>query len=123
MRRRSSILTTREMFTRADDDNAGKCSRSNGNAVSHRFLHSAKHSWGAFGLHSCWHKEERRMNRNVTLRWLVVCAALTAAAWAAPVRLRCEYLVNPLGIDQSAPHLSWQSDSAERNWKQADRKS
>ena len=38
---------------------------------------------------------------------------------AAPVRLRCEYLDNPLGIDSAAPRLSWQNDSAERNWKQA----
>ena len=26
---------------------------------------------------------------------------------------------NPLGIDARSPHLSWQSDSTERNWKQA----
>jgi len=39
--------------------------------------------------------------------------------YAAPVRLRCEYMDNPLGIDAPFPHLSWQSDSAERNWKQA----
>ena len=36
-----------------------------------------------------------------------------------PVRLRCEYLENPLGIDVAAPHFSWQSDNTERNWKQA----
>ena len=64
-------------------------------------------------------QEERLVNLNVTLRQAIVWAALTAVATAAPVRLRCEYLVNPLGIDQTAPHLSWQSDSAERNWKQA----
>jgi len=45
--------------------------------------------------------------------------SLAAAAFAAPVRLRCEYLENPLGIDAVTPHLSWQSDSAARNWKQA----
>ncbi len=59
------------------------------------------------------------MNRNVTFRLFAVCIALTAVAWTAPVRLRCEYTVNPLGIDQSAPRLAWQSDSTERNWKQA----
>ncbi len=37
----------------------------------------------------------------------------------APVHLRCEYLENPLGIDAASPHLSWQSDNSERNWKQA----
>jgi alpha-L-rhamnosidase len=42
-----------------------------------------------------------------------------ATAFATPVHLRCEYRVNPLGIDVLAPHLSWQSDNTERNWKQA----
>jgi alpha-L-rhamnosidase len=27
--------------------------------------------------------------------------------------------VNPLGIDVAAPHLSWQSNNSERNWRQA----
>src|SRR5262249_49853274 len=40
-------------------------------------------------------------------------------AAAAPVHLRCEYRQNPLGIDASRPHLSWQSDNSERNWKQS----
>jgi alpha-L-rhamnosidase len=43
---------------------------------------------------------------------------LASAAYAKPVRLRCEYLENPLGIDVAAPHLSWQSNNSERNWKQ-----
>ena len=42
-----------------------------------------------------------------------------ASAFSTPVHLRCEYRENPLGIDASAPHLSWQSDSTERNWKQS----
>lgn len=37
---------------------------------------------------------------------------------AAPVRLRCDYRTNPLGIDRLTPRLSWQSDNTERNWKQ-----
>ena len=44
---------------------------------------------------------------------------LSPLAVAAPVHLRCEYLENPLGIDKSTPHLSWQSNSTERNWKQS----
>lgn len=48
---------------------------------------------------------------------MVVSAAATASA--VPVHLRCEYLVNPLGIDQRAPNLSWQSGNSERNWKQS----
>ncbi len=50
---------------------------------------------------------------------VVAIVVLTSAASATPVHLRCEYLENPLGIDKAAPHLSWQSDSSERNWKQA----
>jgi alpha-L-rhamnosidase len=41
------------------------------------------------------------------------------AAWAKPVHLRCEYLANPLAIDADVPRLSWQSDNAERNWRQS----
>ena len=36
-----------------------------------------------------------------------------------PVHLRCEYLENPLGLDTASPHLSWQSDNTDRNWRQA----
>src|SRR5450432_2626496 len=43
---------------------------------------------------------------------------LNAGVWAAPVHLRCEYRINPLGIDKAAPQLSWQSDSSAPNWKQ-----
>jgi len=43
---------------------------------------------------------------------------LASSALATPVRLRCEYLDNPLGIDKVSPRLSWQSDNSERNWKQ-----
>ena len=44
---------------------------------------------------------------------------VNTGSWAAPVRLRCEYRVNPLGIDKPGPQLSWQSDSSAPNWKQA----
>jgi alpha-L-rhamnosidase len=40
-------------------------------------------------------------------------------AYARPVRLRCEYLDSPLGIDVERPRLSWQSDNPQRNWKQS----
>jgi alpha-L-rhamnosidase len=36
----------------------------------------------------------------------------------APRNLRCEYLVNPLGIDVSMPRLSWQLYSEQRGQKQ-----
>src|SRR5262245_53785981 len=44
---------------------------------------------------------------------------LCALAYGAPVRLRCESLQNPLGIDSTKPRLSWQSDNTERNWRQS----
>jgi alpha-L-rhamnosidase len=49
----------------------------------------------------------------------IAIVMLTSMASAKPAHLRCEYLENPLGIDKSSPQLSWQSDNAERNWKQA----
>ena len=59
------------------------------------------------------------MNHPTLLKMFVAFAVTVSAASAAPVRLRCEYRENPRGIDAPAPHLSWQSDSTERNWKQA----
>ena len=53
------------------------------------------------------------------VRTTLLCLAAATAAAAAPVRLQCEHLDNPLGIDSTAPRLSWQSDSSERNWKQS----
>ena len=43
---------------------------------------------------------------------------LSATLSAAPVRLRCEYLTDPIGIDIARPSLSWQNDSTARNWQQ-----
>jgi alpha-L-rhamnosidase len=50
---------------------------------------------------------------------VVAIGGLVGGAFARPVHLRCEYRENPLGIDAPSPHLSWQSDSTERNWKQS----
>jgi len=41
-----------------------------------------------------------------------------AAAPLTPYFLRCEYLVDPLGIDETAPRLSWLVTSKERGEKQ-----
>src|SRR5258706_14437800 len=38
---------------------------------------------------------------------------------ALPVKLRCEALENPLGIDSLHPHLSWQVQSRTREVRQA----
>ena len=58
------------------------------------------------------------MERSRLLSVVLAVIILASAAFATPVRLRCEYLENPLGIDMASPHLSWQSDNSERNWKQ-----
>ena len=56
--------------------------------------------------------------------WVFLVAALvgvmgmTASGWAAPVRLRVEQRVNPLGMDVRRPRFSWQSDATERGWTQ-----
>ncbi len=55
--------------------------------------------------------------RFVCVFTLVLLTSVTV--WAAPVKLRCEFRSNPLGIDKGAPQLSWQSDSVGANWKQA----
>jgi alpha-L-rhamnosidase len=49
--------------------------------------------------------------------FLGLCTA--AIASAAPAHLRCDHLSNPLGIDSARPQLSWQSENAERNWRQS----
>ncbi|MGA2100215.1 MAG: family 78 glycoside hydrolase catalytic domain [Candidatus Sulfotelmatobacter sp.] len=59
------------------------------------------------------------MKRSNLLSVIIVVGVLISVASATPVHLRCEYLENPLGIDAAPPHLSWQSDSTERNWRQA----
>jgi len=38
---------------------------------------------------------------------------------AVPVNLKCEYLVNPMGIEKVNPNLSWQTSSTENNWLQS----
>jgi len=62
--------------------------------------------------------------RNAVTKVRIVCALpctllLAAVAYGAPVRLRCESLQNPVGVDSAKPHFSWQSDNTERNWQQS----
>jgi len=51
----------------------------------------------------------------------LIAASLPAAAEGpgAPQRLRCEYAVNPLAIDVSAPRLSWEVNDSRRGAYQA----
>ncbi len=37
---------------------------------------------------------------------------------ALPVNLRCEYTVNPVGLDEPAPRLSWNTHCKRRGWRQ-----
>jgi alpha-L-rhamnosidase len=57
--------------------------------------------------------------RGRVVRAFLVWVVLIAAAYAAPVRLRCESVQKPLGIDTQTPSFSWQSNSTERNWRQS----
>jgi len=54
-------------------------------------------------------------NTKMSVQKIWLLPALAACLHAAPIRLTCEYLTNPLGIDSAAPRLSWQNDSTERN--------
>ncbi len=49
----------------------------------------------------------------------VFASAGSAVAGIAPVQLRCEYLMNPLGIDAVRPRLSWALSSAQRGQTQS----
>ena len=46
--------------------------------------------------------------------FLLATAGLAGAAPLKVTELRCEYRVNPMGIDEAQPRLSWQLASAER---------
>jgi alpha-L-rhamnosidase len=50
---------------------------------------------------------------------VTVCVLSAMLVQAAPVKLRTDYRENPLGIDDTTPHFSWQSDNTERNWRQS----
>jgi alpha-L-rhamnosidase len=50
--------------------------------------------------------------------WIASALVAQSAALAAPVALKCEYRVNPEGIDELKPRLSWQIESNARGAKQ-----
>ena len=65
----------------------------------------------------------------VTSCWLWLAGALICSSWSAgqalaaedsltPKQLRCEYLVNPPGIDEMYPRLSWVVESGQRGQRQ-----
>ncbi len=58
-------------------------------------------------------------------RWLAffLCgfqlSLLRAATAIQPTTLRCEYTINPVGVDSPKPQLSWELESAERDQRQS----
>src|SRR5256885_4028490 len=64
-------------------------------------------------------QEQSRMRPVCSFCAVMVCVLSAVLAQAASVKLRCDYRENPLGIDDTAPHFSWQSDNTERNWRQS----
>ena len=50
--------------------------------------------------------------------FFALAVALPAASGVTPSDLRCEYRRNPLGIDQSKPHLSWVLAASRKGEKQ-----
>ena len=62
------------------------------------------------------------MAKKILLLVLLVMTAvnsnITAAATLEPTALKCEYRVNPLGIDANPPRLSWILESSDRGQKQ-----
>ncbi len=56
--------------------------------------------------------------KNKILLTLIFAVALKANAAMLPVAMRCEYRVNPAGIDEAQPRLSWRVESLERGQKQ-----
>lgn len=59
---------------------------------------------------------KKMLVRCACLAWFI-CPALSAGV-LSPVALRCEYNLNPLGIDELQPRLTWRVQSAERGAKQ-----
>jgi len=68
------------------------------------------------------HSEKETAMRRVPLLIISLCclteAALAADGSIAVHQLRCEYRVDPLGVDVEQPRLSWLVESAERGQKQ-----
>jgi alpha-L-rhamnosidase len=58
------------------------------------------------------------MNR-LTRHLLLAVAFIAATCSAAVENLRCEYLVNPLGIDSLNPRLGWIIDPSRRGEEQS----
>ena len=54
----------------------------------------------------------------ITMAAINLCPNLLAAESVKISRLRCEYLKNPLGIEEVTPRVSWRLQSDQRGQKQ-----
>lgn len=61
------------------------------------------------------------MGPNMPSRFIFPALTIVVSGFvtAAPTHLRCDYRDNPIGIDNQAPRLSWQSDNTGQNWTQS----
>lgn len=50
---------------------------------------------------------------------LIAACAYTAVAGLRPAELRCDYAIDPLGVDSATPRLFWQLQSSEQNQHQS----
>ena len=58
------------------------------------------------------------LSRTLFVAAILFCAGITQADVCHPVSLRCEYRVNPQGIDETLPRLTWQVAGGERGARQ-----
>ena len=54
----------------------------------------------------------------VIMALVCLCSSVSAAGPLTVDHLRCEYLIDPLGIDETRPRLSWISEFSQRGQKQ-----
>jgi alpha-L-rhamnosidase len=64
-------------------------------------------------------RDEKQMKRAFVIFLAVLWIAIAAPAALRPVDLRCEYAVNPLGVDVPQPRLFWKLQSRERGQVQS----
>ena len=52
--------------------------------------------------------------RFLAVALMALSLALPGSAAMRPIRLRCEFLTNPIGIDAAAPLLNWELQERHR---------
>ncbi len=62
---------------------------------------------------------KKYLRRIALLLPLVVLMSCVENNQYIPIHLTCEYEIDPIGIDQASPDVSWQIQVEERNWQQS----